>query len=158
MVRITPESFSDPQLLAVIRDGLQAEGVDGDQLWLQVPEAKMFTHLRNAQQFLADVAALGCKVGLEQFGSGLDSFQLLAHFRPGFLKLDGSFTADPAQAREQLAKTQEITRRAQSEDIRTIAEFVSDAATMSLLFSSGVDYVQGDFVGPAGPEMNFEFG
>ncbi len=158
MVRITPESFSDPQLLAVIRDGLQAEGVDGDQLWLQVPEAKMFTHLRNAQQFLADVAALGCKVGLEQFGSGLDSFQLLAHFRPGFLKLDSSFTADPAQAREQLAKTQEITRRAQSEDIRTIAEFVSDAATMSLLFSSGVDYVQGDFVGPAGPEMNFEFG
>ena len=28
---------------------------------------------------------------------------------------------------------------------------------MSLLFTSGVDYVQGDFVGPAGPEMNFEF-
>ena len=158
MVRITPESFSDPQLLAVIRDGLQAEGVSGDQLWLQVPEAKVFTHLRNAQQFLAAAAALGCKVGLEQFGSGLDSFQLLAHFHPGFLKLDSSFTADPALAREQLPKIQEITARAQSQDIRTIAEFVSDAATMSLLFSSGVDYVQGDFVGPAGPEMNFDFG
>ncbi len=157
MVRITPESFSDPQLLAVIRDGLQAEGVSGDQLWLQVPEAKVFTHLRNAQQFLAAASALGCKVGLEQFGSGLDSFQLLAHFQPGFLKLDSSFTADPALAREQLPKIQEITTRAQSQDIRTIAEFVSDAATMSLLFTSGVDYVQGDFVGPAGPEMNFEF-
>jgi len=157
MVRITPESFSDPQLLAVIRDGLQAEDVSGDQLWLQVPEAKVFTHLRNAQQFLAAASALGCKVGLEQFGSGLDSFQLLAHFQPGFLKLDSSFTADPALAREQLPKIQEITTRAQSQDIRTIAEFVSDAATMSLLFTSGVDYVQGDFVGPAGPEMNFEF-
>ncbi|WP_312915167.1 EAL domain-containing protein [Stenotrophomonas sp.] len=158
MVRITPESFNDPQLLQLIHDGLRAEGVEGEQLWLQVSEAKVFTHLRNAQQFLASVAAMGCKVGLEQFGSGLDSFQLLAHFQPAFLKLDSAFTADPAQAKEQLEKTQEITTKAQSANIRTIAEFVADAGTMSLLFSAGVDYVEGDFVGPAAAEMNFEFG
>ena len=158
MVRITPESFSDPQLLAVIRDGLQAEGIDGDQLWLQVAEAKVFTHLRNAQQFLAEVSALGCKVGLEQFGSGLDSFQLLAHFQPGFLKLDSSFTADPAQAKEQLDKTREITGKAQEASILTIAEFVTDASTMSLLFNAGVDYVEGEFIGPPTPQMDFEFG
>ena len=158
MVRITPESFSDPELLTVIRNGLQAEGVEGAQLWLQIPEAKVFTNLRNAQQFLGDVTALGCKVGLEQFGSGLDSFQLLAHFQPGFLKLDSAFTADPALAKEQLEKTQEITTKAQSAGILTIAEFVADASTMSLLFSAGVDYVEGDFVGPPTAEMDFEFG
>lgn len=158
MVRVTPESFSDPELLTVIRNGLQAEGVDGAQLWLQIPEAKVFTNLRNAQQFLSDVTALGCKVGLEQFGSGLDSFQLLAHFQPGFLKLDSAFTADPTLAKEQLEKTQEITTKAQSAGILTIAEFVADASTMSLLFSAGVDYVEGDFVGPPTAEMDFEFG
>jgi diguanylate cyclase (GGDEF)-like protein len=157
MVRITPESFTDPQLLDVIRDGLANEGVDGDQLWLQIPEAKVFTHLRNAQQFLAGVATMGCKVGLEQFGSGLDSFQLLAHFQPAFLKLDRSFTADPAQAKEQLDKTREITGKAQEAGILTVAEFVTDAATMSLLFSAGVDYVRGDFVGPPTAQMDFEF-
>ncbi|WP_449466587.1 EAL domain-containing protein [Stenotrophomonas humi] len=157
MLRITPESFSDAALLQVIRDGLQAEGVEGGQLWLQIPEAKVFTHLRAAQQFLSAVAAMGCKVGLEQFGSGLDSFQLLAHFQPAFLKLDSSFTADPALAKEQLEKTQEITAKAQSADIRTIAEYVTDAATMSLLFSAGVDYVEGDFVGPPTAQMDFEF-
>lgn len=157
LVRITPESFSDPDLIATIRDSLQAEGVSGDQLWLQIPEAKVFTHLRNAQQFLADISALGCKVGLEQFGSGLDSFQLLAHFQPAFLKLDADFTADPAQAKEQLPKIREITAKAQSANILTIAEFISDAATMSLLFSAGLDYVQGDFVGPASAQMDFEF-
>ena len=157
MVRITPESFSDPELLDVIRNGLQAEGVEGSQLWLQIPEAKVFTHLRNAQQFLRDAAAMGCKVGLEQFGSGLDSFQLLAHFEPAFLKLDSAFTADPTLAREQLSKTQEITAKAQSAGILTIAEFVADASTMSLLFSAGVDYVEGDFVGPPTAQMDFEF-
>lgn len=29
---------------------------------------------------------------------------------------------------------------------------------MSNFFSAGVDYVQGDFVAPTGPLMNYEFG
>jgi len=157
MVKITPESFNDPQMIATLRRELQAQGVPGEQLWLHAPEAKVFTHLRNAQQFLAAVAPLGCRIGLEQFGSGLDSFQLLAHFQPQFLKLDRDFTSDFARTREHSEKISEITARAQAANIQTIAEFVADANSMSLLFSAGVDYVQGEFVGPAGPMMDFDF-
>lgn len=157
MVKITPESFNDPQMIATLRRELEAQGVPGEQLWLHAPEAKVFTHLRNAQQFLAAVAPLGCRIGLEQFGSGLDSFQLLAHFQPQFLKLDRDFTSDFARTREHSEKISEITARAQAANIRTIAEFVADANSMSQLFSAGVDYVQGEFVGPAGPVMNFDF-
>ncbi|MFL9582198.1 GGDEF/EAL domain-containing response regulator [Stenotrophomonas sp. AB1(2024)] len=158
MVKITPESFNDPLMIATIRRELQAHGVPGERLWLHAPEAKVFTHLRNAQQFLAEVAPLGCRIGLEQFGSGLDSFQLLAHFQPQFLKLDRDFTSDFARTRENSEKISEITARAQEANIRTIAEFVADNGSMSLLFSAGVDYVQGEFVGPAAPAMNFDFG
>lgn len=157
LVKVNPEAFADTQMVELIRRELAAHGVPGERLWLQTPEAKVFTHLRNAQQFLADATALGCKVGLEQFGSGLDSFQLLAHFQPSFLKLDRGFTQDLTQTREHQDKIREITARAQSAGIRTIAEFVTDATSMSLLFSAGVDYVQGEFVGMAAPGMNFDF-
>ncbi len=157
MVKITPDSFNDPQMVATLRRELAAHNVPGEQLWLHAPEAKVFTHLRNAQQFLADVGPLGIRIGLEQFGSGLDSFQLLAHFQPQFLKLDRDFTSDFARTREHAEKISEITARAQEANIRTLAEFVADANSMSLLFSAGVDYVQGEFVGPAGPVMNFDF-
>ncbi|WP_049429919.1 EAL domain-containing protein, partial [Stenotrophomonas maltophilia] len=60
--------------------------------------------------------------------------------------------------RENIDRISQITARAQEAGIHTIAEFVSDANSMTLLFSAGVDYVQGDFVGPALPEMGFEFG
>ena len=157
MVKITPESFNDPLMVATLRRELAAHNVSGERLWLHAPEAKVFTHLRNAQQFLADVGPLGIRIGLEQFGSGLDSFQLLAHFQPQFLKLDRDFTSDFARTREHADKISEITARAQEANIRTLAEFVADANSMSLLFSAGVDYVQGEFVGPAGPAMNFDF-
>jgi len=157
MVRITPESLSDQELLSLIEDTLRAERVAGKQLWLQIPEARVSTHLRSAQQFLAAASVQGCRLGLEQFGAGLDSLRLFSHFKPDFIKLDRSFTSDPSQAREQMTKIQEITEVAQEKEIITIAEFVADAGTMGLLFTAGVDYVQGDFVGPAGTTMDFEF-
>ena len=40
----------------------------------------------------------------------------------------------------------------------TIAEFVSDASSMTVLFSIGVDLVQGNFLAPPMVAMNYEFG
>ena len=157
-VRVGPESFNDPQYLLTLSQELAQHGVEGRQLSLQVSEAKVYTNLRAAQQFLADVSQYGCQIVLEQFGSGLDSAQLLSHFHPAFIKLDRSFTADYNQVREQQEKIEAIASRASELGIHTVAEFVSDAPSMSQLFTAGVHYVQGDFVGPVQPQMDFEFG
>ena len=157
LVKVSPASFGDDRLLKLIEQQLAAHGVPGEHLWLEIPEAKVFTHLRQAQTFLAGAARLGCKVGLEKFGSGLDSFQLLAHFQPAFLKIDRSFTEELARTPEQQQKVREIAERARSEDILTIAEFVQDAATMSFLFGISVDYVQGYFLAAPAPAMSYDF-
>ena len=117
----------------------------------------MFTHLRAAQEFAAAITASGCKVGLEQFGIGLDSFQLLSHFDPAYLKLDRSFTEDLPKNPGNQQRMAEIAEKARSLGICSIAEFVQDAASMSILFSAGIDFVEGNFLAPAGPEMNYEF-
>lgn len=157
LVKVSPASFGSPLLAGLIERELAKHGVPGERLWLETPEAKVFTHLRNAQEFLAAAGRLGCRVGLEQFGSGLDSFQLLSHFRPSFLKIDRSFTDDLSSVTEHQAKIAGIVERARAIGIPTIAEHVQDAPTMTHLFSAGVDYVEGQFVGLAGPRMDYEF-
>jgi diguanylate cyclase (GGDEF)-like protein/PAS domain S-box-containing protein len=157
LVKVSPASFADDRLVQLIEQQLAANNVPGDRLWLETPEAKVFTTLRQAQEFLAKASALGCRVGLEKFGSGLDSFQLLAHFKPAFLKIDRSFTEDPARLPEHQQKIRDMGERAQADGILTIAEFVQDAGTMSFLFTAGLDYVQGFFLAGPGPAMNFDF-
>lgn len=154
LVKITEASLADDALAKFIGERLAACGVDGERLVLQLPEAKVFTHLRAAQQFLSSIR---CKVGLEQFGVGLDSFQLLAHFTPAYIKLDRSFTEDLPKNSANQQRIREIADKAQGMGIRSIAEFIQDAASMAILFSSGVDYVEGNFLAPAGPEMNYDF-
>lgn len=157
VVKVSPASFADNRLLDLIARQLAAHDVPGDRLWLQTPEAKVFTHLRQAQAFQTAAAKLGCHVGLEHFGAGLDSFQLLSHFQPTFLKIDRVFSEDLGRNAEHQQKIREIAERAQALGIVTVAEHVQDAATMAFLFTANVDYVEGNFLAAPGPLMNYDF-
>lgn len=157
LVKITQASLADESLATYIGEQLALHGVGGEHLVLQLPEAKVFTNLRAAQEFAGAVAKHHCRVGLEQFGVGLDSFQLLSHFDPAFIKLDRSFMEDLAKNTANQQRIRDIAGKARGLGIRSIAEFVQDAASMSILFSSGVDYVEGHFLAPAGPDMNYDF-
>ena len=157
VVKVSPASFADNRLLDLIARQLAAHDVPGDRLWLQTPEAKVFTHLRQAQAFQTAAAKLGCHVGLEHFGAGLDSFQLLSHFQPTFLKIDRVFSEDLVRNAEHQQKIREIAERAQALGIVTVAEHVQDAATMAFLFTANVDYVEGNFLAAPGPLMNYDF-
>ncbi|PKM15228.1 MAG: PAS domain S-box protein [Gammaproteobacteria bacterium HGW-Gammaproteobacteria-2] len=157
-VKISPLSMASDALPKLIAKQLAANKLPGKCLILEVPEAKVFTNLKAAQEFQQALAPLGVRMALEQFGSGLNSFQLLRHFDPAFLKIDRSFMSDLGKNAENQKKVVEIARQAHDAGKQTIAEFVQDAATMSVLFSSGVSLVEGHFLATAGPEMNYDFG
>jgi diguanylate cyclase (GGDEF)-like protein/PAS domain S-box-containing protein len=157
VVRISQASLADDALSSLVRVELAKHGVPGERLVLMLSEAKVFTHLQAAQALGAAVAAPGCRLGLEQFGAGLDSFQLLAHLSPAFVKLDGGFTADLPANPDNQKRVQEIGRRAAEAGIRSIAPDVQDAASMAILFGAAIDYVQGDFLAPSAASMDYDF-
>jgi EAL domain-containing protein (putative c-di-GMP-specific phosphodiesterase class I) len=109
-------------------------------------ESKVMTLLRPAQQFVNAWKELGGQFALEQFGSGLNSFHLLNHIDADYLKIDRSYVADLPTHPENQKKIAEICQQARGLKRMTIAEWVEDATSTSLLFSCGVDFVQGNFL------------
>jgi diguanylate cyclase (GGDEF)-like protein/PAS domain S-box-containing protein len=157
-VKVTPASLVEGDLHNFIISQLKAHNVPGANLVLQLPESKIYTHLRPLQAFQKIVSAYGCRLALEQFGTSLNSFQMLNHFDPAILKIDRIFITDLGKNAENQKKVREFVEEAHKREKQTIAEFVSDAASMTVLFSIGVDMVQGNFLAPPGPAMNYEFG
>ena len=157
LVKISQAALHDDSLVRYIGEQLAKHGVPGEYLVLELPEAKVFTHLKAAQDFAAAIGKFDCRLALAQFGSGLDSFQLLSHLQPHLLKLDRSFSEDLPQNPESQQRVNEIAGKARELGIRTVAEYVQDAASMSFLFAAGIDYAQGAFLAQAGPDMNYEF-
>ncbi|MEO6227122.1 MAG: EAL domain-containing protein [Thermomonas sp.] len=157
LLALSQEALQDASMADFIAQTLADAGVAGEQLVLAIAEAKVFTNLRAAQDFTSAIAGFGARTALEKFGAGLNSLQLLQHFDPAFLKLDPQFMDDLAKNPESQQKIRNLASQASTRGIRTIAERVQDAASMSMLFSAGIDYVQGDFLASAGPDMNYDF-
>jgi diguanylate cyclase (GGDEF)-like protein/PAS domain S-box-containing protein len=157
-VKVTPASLVEGDLHNFIISQLKAHGVPGANLVLQLPESKIYTHLRPLQAFQKIVSAYGCRLALEQFGTSLNSFQMLNHFDPAILKIDRIFITDLAKNAENQKKVREFVEEAHKRGKQTIAEFVADAGSMTVLFSIGVDMVQGNFLAPPSATMNYEFG
>ena len=157
LLSVSQEALLDDSMPVFIAEQLAAAGVPGEQLILAVPEAKVFTNLHAAQEFAGALAGFGSRMALEHFGAGLNSLQTLQHFEPALLKIDPQFMDDLAKSTDSQGRVREIAKQASSRGIRTVAKRVVDAASMTMLFSAGVDYVQGDFLAPAGPDMTYDF-
>jgi EAL domain-containing protein (putative c-di-GMP-specific phosphodiesterase class I) len=157
-VKVSPSSLAEGDLHNFIGSQLKAHAVPGEHLVLQLPESKIYAYLRPLQAFQKIIASYGCRLCLEQFGTGLNSFQMLTHFDPQILKIDRSFIVDLAKNADNQKKVKEFVEEARKRGKKTIAEFVSDAGSMTVLFSIGVDLVQGNFLAPPMAAMNYEFG
>lgn len=145
-VKLSSSSLLDKELMPWLGERLKNAALKHGQLVLETTESKVVTSLRPAQEFIQSWKALGGQFALEQFGSGLNSFQLLNHIEADYLKIDRSYMADLPQQPESQKKVAEICRQARELKKQTIAEWVEDAASTSLLFACGVDFVQGNFL------------
>ena len=110
-----------------------------------------------ATAFATALRALNVGVSLAAFDANPASLQLLQHLPANYLKLaqrySGTALRDPA-LREEL---RQIVTRAHDGGRRVIAPQIEDAQTASLLWTTGVDYLQGDFIQQAGQDMSFDF-
>lgn len=157
-VKITPYSVEDATLLPWVAGQLQAARLRGDALVFGMPESKVVTNLTNVRKFQKGLEQLHSHFAIEQFGSGLNSFQLLKHLDPTYLKVDRTFMADLPKNKDSQLKVREICDMARAAGKITIAEFVEDAASMSILFSCGVNFVQGNFLQEPEKVMSYDFG
>ena len=156
-IKISPSSLEDATLLPWIAQHLKTHRLRGDALVFEMPESKVVTHMKPVRAFQKGLEQLHCQFALEQFGSGLNSFQLLKHVEAKYLKVDRTYMAELPKNKESQAKVKEICDQARTLDKITIAEFVEDAASMSILFSCGVNFVQGNFLQEPEKVMSYDF-
>ncbi|MDJ0654767.1 MAG: EAL domain-containing protein [Xanthomonadales bacterium] len=156
-IKLLPQTLSDQTLLPWLAKHMQTHRLNGDNFVFEMPESKLMTNLKPAKQFVKGLKQLHCKFAIEQFGSGLNSFQILKHVPADFLKIDRTFMPDLPKNEENQSKVRELAQQAQAQGKVTVAEFVEDAASMSILWQSGVNYVQGNFLQEPTKVMTYEF-
>ena len=137
-VTLTQEGMLE-WLSQLVRDHAIAPGT----LCFEITETAAISNLTLARAFIAELKRLGCAFALDDFGSGMSSFNYLRNLGVDFLKIDGAFVVDAVKDPVNRAMVDAINRVGHTMGIQTIAEWVEDEATAALMREIGVDYVQG---------------
>jgi diguanylate cyclase (GGDEF)-like protein len=126
---------------------LAAAGLPPEAFCFEIKEAAAVNHLREAERFIAELAAAGCKIALDDFGCGLSSLAHLKRLPVHYLKIDGSFVRRVLTDRVAESIVSGITSAAATLGVNTIGEHVESLELADKLRRSGVDFGQGFFFG-----------
>jgi diguanylate cyclase (GGDEF)-like protein/PAS domain S-box-containing protein len=151
-INLSGESVvGDPELLRMIEHELERSSVDPSKLIFEVTETAAIANMPEATQFARGLTDLGCSLALDDFGTGFGSFYYLKHLPVSYVKLDGEFVQNLPRSEVDEHMVKAIVGVSQALGIKTVAESVADAETISLLQKHQVDYAQGYYVGKPTP-------
>ncbi|QEP44953.1 bifunctional diguanylate cyclase/phosphodiesterase [Ectothiorhodospiraceae bacterium BW-2] len=142
-INLSGQSLSDEQLLDYVTEKLQHSGVPANSLCFEITETSAITHLSKAMELFTHLREMGCSFSLDDFGSGLSSFGYLKQLPIDCLKIDGSFIRDILDDPIDRQMVDSINKIGHIMNLHTIAEFVENDASISLLKELDIDYVQG---------------
>jgi EAL domain-containing protein (putative c-di-GMP-specific phosphodiesterase class I) len=142
-VNLSANSLSDPGLWPFLAAELQKGKFEASRLTLEITETAVINNFGAAERFVADARRIGCRISLDDFGSGVSSFAYLKRFEVDSIKIDGSFVKAMADSRYDRTIVRLITEIARELGVATIAEWIEDVRTVEDLRAFGVKFGQG---------------
>lgn len=117
------------------------------KICLEITEAVAVYDLRGARRCIDAFLETGASIALDDFGAGYTSFAYLKHLPASMIKIDGQFVVGLERDPRQRGIVQAIARLAHELDMRCLAEWVEEPATLRVLLELDVDYAQGYLFG-----------
>ena len=147
-VRLSDQSLTDKNFMPWIEKVLSAAtGIQPGHLIFEIPEKSAEKYLTDTSHFAEGAKKLKCGFALEHFGIGHDSMHTLDLIKGvDYLKIDGSISAVLATDPKRSETVKKIVEKAQGTGIKTVAERVEKPETMAVLYTLGIEYIQGNIV------------
>ncbi len=142
-INLSGALVSDPQAQDYICAQFDAYDIPPACICFEITETAAISHFGNARTLLHELKRRGCRIALDDFGSGMSSFGYLKQLPVDYLKIDGAFIRDIVDNKVDEAFVSAINSVAHVMGIKTIAEFVENEAIIAKLKTLGINYAQG---------------
>ncbi len=140
-------SFSDKDFVENLRKLLKPACDGGRSITIEITERETTPLNETLLNDIQSLRTIGCRLALDDFGSGYSTYNFLNLFRPDFLKIEGSFVRGMLDNESDRKIVTHIHDLATSFGMQTIAESVENAATEKALQAIGIGNAQGLFYG-----------
>lgn len=118
----------------------------GHRVVFEIVESEGIDSFRKINEFFVIIREYGCKIAIDDFGSGYSNFEYLAKLNVDYIKIDGSLIKDILINTSSQNIVSMLVNFAKGQKVKTIAEFVSNKDILNKVRELGIDYVQGYYI------------
>jgi diguanylate cyclase (GGDEF)-like protein/PAS domain S-box-containing protein len=151
-----PELAQGDAFVDRLRAVLEANGLEGSRLELEVTERVLMSHLDENLDTMRRIGELGVRFAIDDFGTGYSSLAYLRRLPVDKLKIDRAFVrgidTDPAD--EAIVRT--IAALASTLGLAVVAEGVESKPQLDRLLALGCEHWQGHYFSPPLAPVEFE--
>jgi len=156
-INLAYEDIADPTTTRFIKKRLKEYGMAGRAVF-EILESEIITNYDQVYGFVEEFQSLGCKIAIDDFGSGYSNFEHLLRLKVDIIKIDGSLVRNLDSDPDASIVIDGIVNFARKLNMLTVAEFVHSEAVYRKVRELGIDFSQGNFIGAAQPEPRVKTG
>lgn len=154
-VNCSPRQFFSGEGVSGWCDFLDAEGIHGQYLDIEITEGLLLDDRPEVLSQLQQLRAAGMTMSVDDFGTGYSALSYLKKFEIDYLKIDRSFIRDIVDDPSDRAIVESIIVMASRLGIKLVAEGVETAEQAELLGAAGCDMAQGYYFARPMSEASF---
>lgn len=144
-INLTLEDLKDKDTMQYIYERLKETRLF-KKVTFELVESEGIDEFEEVNIFIKKAKSLGCKIAIDDFGSGYSNFEYILNLDVDFIKIDGTLIKNIDKNENLKITVQTIVNLAKSLNIKTVAEFVHSKDVLKIVKDLGVDYSQGFYL------------
>lgn len=155
-INLAEDTFRNPNIIIWICDCLRELDARGNWLTFQFQEETVLDNLASLGKLVEALKQIKCRVAINRFGGSSRSEMLLQALQVDYVVLTPDFArglADDLTKQQRLLALANLTREF---NVKSVVTGVEDARSLTVLWTAGVDYVQGNFLQRPSPTLDIQ--
>jgi multidomain signaling protein FimX len=156
-INLSAAALRDVELVVTAQQILHETKLRGEHVIFEIDESALTSHPESALAFMRAAKKIGCSFCIDNFGRVLGATTRLREPPVEYLKLDGALARNLAGDPVAQTSLKAVIEVAKAMGKKTIAKSVESAEALSVLWTLGVDYVQGHYFQEADADLSYGF-
>ena len=150
-INISAQTLVEGNFLPFIKQLQSIHNIECKNICFEITETIGIDNLEKTAEVMKHLTHSGFTFALDDFGSGLSSFQYLKELPIEMVKIDGNFIRGAVTDELDRKIVRSIVSVCHSQDIKTVAECVESKEIFEQIMSLNIDYAQGFYIGAPKP-------
>lgn len=144
-VNLSVEDMLDAEIVDYIKYNIKKYDA-AKKIVFEILESEGIENYEEVSGFIEEMKALGCRIAIDDFGSGYSNFEHLLKLNVDYIKIDGSLIKNLDTDVNAQVVVETIVDFAKKLNVLTVAEYVHNEAVLKKVKELKIDRTQGFFL------------